>query len=165
MNNSFSFIGLVIIAFFISFGKPKQELYLIPYGYRGKVNVVFNQSKGAPVKYEKEKRVYKIPINGILLISSKMEVGIVERKFYTVDSLGRRSFLKTFNDDNFHGDKAEVGVFYDGTVGVYGNSDNEEPLDYQEFVVSSYEGLDVFFKPEYKLAFQDELIRTIGRRF
>lgn len=154
-----------MVTFFISFGKPEQELYLVPYGYKGKVNVVFNQLKGVPAKYEEKNRVYEIPINGILLISSEMEVGIVERSFYTVDSLGRRSLLKTFNDDDFQGNKAEVGIFYDGTVGVYGNSDDKEPLDYQEFIVSSYEGLDVFFKPECKRAFHEELIRVIGRRF
>lgn len=158
-------MGFIFMMFFVSFCKPEQELYLIPNGYRGKVNIVFNQSKGTPIKFEGKNRVYKIPKNGILLISSEMEVGVVKRTFYAVDSLGRRSLLKIFSDDNFHGNKAEVGIFYDGTVGVYGNSDDKEPLDYQEFLVSTYEGIDAFFKPEYKHAFHEKLVKVVGRPF
>ena len=41
--------------------QPEPEDYLIPEGFKGRVNVIFNQQNGVPAKYENGRRVYEIP--------------------------------------------------------------------------------------------------------
>jgi hypothetical protein len=139
----------------LSCNYPEPESYLIPYKYVGKVNVIFNQKLGNPPLYENGRRLYKIPSNGILLTGFKDEEGFVDHKYYYVDTNGNKKPLKIFRYDyNKDGtvkwiinDSNEIGIFGDGTNGVYGNS----KYRYQEFKVSSFRFLDsindnVFFK-------------------
>ncbi len=39
--------------------RPEPEIYLIPHGYRGKVNIIFNQLKGQEITYEGNKKYIK----------------------------------------------------------------------------------------------------------
>jgi len=127
---------------------PEPETYLIPKGFTGRVDVILNQKNGTPVKYENGRRVYEIPDNGILLTQFKDEYGIVNRQYYYVDSAGNRFSLPIYqyqhNDDGtttpIVKDNNEIGIFIDGTTGIYGDSlDNRVP--YQEFIVSNFDNL------------------------
>lgn len=129
--------------------KPEPETYLIPQGFTGRVNVIFNRKDGVPPKYENERRVYEIPANGVLLTQFKDEYGFVDHRYYYVDSNGKRTPLQIYKHDyNPDGtvkwiikDSTEVGIFLDGTTGQYGNSDNPKSVKWQEFAVYSYNGL------------------------
>jgi hypothetical protein len=46
--------------------KAEPETYLIPSNFVGKVNILFSRSDGVAKIYEGNRRVYKIPSNGIL---------------------------------------------------------------------------------------------------
>jgi len=62
----FDFFGiLVCFEFFQS--QPDPETYLTPQGFAGWVSIVFSRVEGVPPKYENGRRVYQIPVNGILL--------------------------------------------------------------------------------------------------
>ena len=68
------------------YNHPEPETYLIPKGFTGRVNVIFNQKNGAAIKYENGRRIYEIPSNGILLTQIKDEYGIINHQYYYVDS-------------------------------------------------------------------------------
>lgn len=138
----------------------EPETYLIPQGFTGRVNIIFKRKDGAPPKYENNRRVYEIPPNGILLTQFKDEYGLVDHQYYYVDSNGKKTPLKIFNDSMPNVNRDVTGIFLDGTTGQYGNLPNA--VWWQEFVVSNYKSLDNFFTPEYKKQFEDKLKRATG---
>jgi len=95
------FLLVAIIQFFAGCKQNQSEIYLLPDGFKGKVNIVFNQIKGVPPKYEGGKRAYEIPNNGILLTQFKDEYRIVKHEYFYVDSLNKRVPLRLFNDSSF----------------------------------------------------------------
>ncbi len=150
--------------------QPEKEIYLIPQGFKGKINVIFNQQTGHIKEYEDGSRVYKIPKTGILLTQFERQDGLTDHKFYYLDSLGKRTELYLLRTDEFENKNSginprQIGIYYDGTVGVYGNSDRDDALNYQQFFVSDYKELDSFFSQEYKKEFQNKLIKAIEREF
>jgi hypothetical protein len=162
MNN---LLGLMLV-FLISDGffgckHPEAENYYIPEGFKGRVNIIFDQSKGESSIYENGRRVYQVPTNGILLTQFKDEYGIVDHQYYYVDGRGYKKPLPIFRYEyNKDGttkwiikDKYETGIFLDGTTGGYGSSN----IKYQEFIVSNYATLDSFYLPKYKYGFTRQL--------
>lgn len=144
--------------------QPEPETYLIPQGFTGKVNIIFNQPTGKPAKYENGRRVYEVPSNGVLLTQFKDEEGIVNHEYYYVDSTGERTRLSIFSDDEK--EKAtDVGVFRDGTVGIYGNSDDPKSLSYQEFYIANGNNLDMYFTHQYQKDFDDKVRIVTGHIF
>lgn len=139
----------ILISFLMSltgcYNHPEPETYLIPKGFTGRVNVIFNQKNGAAIKYENGRRIYEIPSNGILLTQFKDEYGIINHQYYYVDSAGKRSELEVYKFEHFKKDSAgyvvtdknKVGIFLDGTTGTYGNSDDKRSVKWQEFWVTS----------------------------
>jgi hypothetical protein len=165
--------------------KAEPETFLIPSNYFGKVNILFNQNGiavkyrnedgndtiykpkiGVPVKYENGRRVYEIPLEGVLLTQFKENDGFIDRQYYSVDSIGKRTLLEVFKFRHFAKDSAgyEVqepnrkGIFGDGTSGSYGNMH----IFFQDFTVCSYNMLDSFSKKEYEMQFDDELMAATG---
>lgn len=162
----------VFIAMQAMFGckQAEPETYLISESFKGKVNIIFNQEKGALPKYENGRRVYEIPISGVLLTQFKDEYGLGDHQFYYVNSAGKRTALKVLHDDIYKdststANRDEIGIFYDGTTGVYGNSGDPKALHYQEFVVTDFNSLDSFFKSENQNAFKARLKEAIGYDF
>jgi len=139
--------------------KTEPEIYLLPDGFTGKVNVVFNQNgisvryknlynrdtiftpqKGVTVRYENGRRVYQIPANGILLTQFKDQYGNTDREFYYSDVKGKRKKLDVFQDHEVKAGKVQdtnkVAIF-NQVIGSYGNAN----IPYQGFEVSSYNNL------------------------
>jgi hypothetical protein len=149
---------------------PEPEDYLIPKGFTGRVNVIFNQKDGASPKYENGRRIYEIPATGVLLTQFKDEYGLVDHQYYYVDSSGKKMPLEIYKYDyNKDGttkwlikDSNKVGIFSDGTTGQYGSRDNSKIVKWQEFFVCSYNGMDSFFTPEYKNQFENRLRKATG---
>jgi len=145
-----------------SCNKSEPEDYLIPYGYKGRVNIVFNQKGGVPLKYENGRRVYKIPSDGILFTQFKDEYGLIDHHYFYLDNTGKRIMMKVYpiqynNDGSTKWDIKDshvVGIFLDGTTGSFGaNNENK----FQEFLVSDRENLDSFYTTEYKKHFEAKL--------
>lgn len=165
--------------------KAEQEIYLIPKDFKGEVHIFFNQNGvpvkfkneygrdtvyipriGEPVKYENESRVYEIPSDGILLTQFKTNDGFINRKYYSLESKGKRTALETFKfehfDKGFAGyvvkDKNQKGIFGDGTSGSYGNMN----IAFQDFTVCSYNELDSFNTKEYRRSFDSRIEKITG---
>jgi hypothetical protein len=128
------------------YNNPEPETYLIPKGFRGRVSIIFNQKDGAPIRYENGRRIYEIPSNGILLTQFKDEYGIINHEYYYVDSFGSRYGLPIYQDEHKNDgtitpvvkNMNEIGIFLDGTTGVYGNTDDIRSVKWQEFIVTNY---------------------------
>lgn len=150
--------------------EAEPEAYLIPKGFKGRANVIFNREDGVPPKYEDGRRLYEIPANGILLTQFKDEYGFVDRLYYYVDSNSKRTPLHVYKHDyNPDGtirwivkDSSEVGIFLDGTTGQYNNKDNTKSVKWQEFAVYSYRELG---KMEPMDSFRNRVKKFIGFDF
>ncbi|WP_278377757.1 DUF6843 domain-containing protein [Chryseobacterium arthrosphaerae] len=140
---------------------PEPEIYLIPHGYRGKVNIIFNQLKGQEMIYEGNKIVYKVPENGILLVKAKPQYGFIKHEYYFVDASGKRTPINILFDN--HKNTKETGIYRDGTVGSYGNS--EQNLKFQEFYVTDKQSLDKYFSVQYNNDFSKAIKQITGTEF
>jgi hypothetical protein len=79
----------------------EPEIFLIPNSYKGKVRIIFNQNCGEPKKYEGERRVFKIPNDGILLTQFKDEQGFINQSFYVLEN-GRRKRIEQLRVQEFN---------------------------------------------------------------
>lgn len=70
--------------------KGDDEIHLIPKGFTGTVAIIFGQADGIPQKWEKGKRVYEIPANGILKTQFSFNAGLISDKYYYIDNSGHR---------------------------------------------------------------------------
>lgn len=165
--------------------RAEPETYLIPSEFKGKVQIIFNQNAipvkykneygrdtiytpqlGNPIKYESGRRVYEIPSNGILLTQFKNNDGFIDRKYFLINGIGTRSPLEIFELEHYKqdstrwavNDKNKIGIFGDGTSGLYGN----EQIIFQDFIVSSFNELDSFYTNKYQNNFNDKLEKITG---
>lgn len=143
----------------------EAEIFLIPENYSGKVNIIFNQKSGLPIKYEGNNRVYEIPANGILITQFTSEYGLIQQTFYFVDSLGKRKRIEIKADENQNSDDSNVYIFRSGSVGVYGDSRDTNSLQYQEFFVSSRKNFDSYFNRDYTDKFEEKIKKLTGYIF
>lgn len=142
----------------------EPETYLIPDGFSGKVNIVFNRKDGSPIKYDERRRVYEIPADGILLTQFGTNDGFINRRYFYKSKSGELKLLKNLETDTINVSKDEVGVYLDGISGVYGNSGDRSALEYQEFLISSYNLKDGFFTEDYKRLFYQKIEKITGLR-
>lgn len=156
-------IGMLnLFALYSCHQQAEPETYLIPEGFTGKVNIIFNRKEGKPVKYEDKRRVYEIPADGILLTQFTTNDGFINRKYYYKMQSGELKPLRSFESDTAEIKKDEVGIFLDGISGVYGNSGDPSALEYQEFLVSSFNSKDSFFTDEYIKTFYKKIEKISG---
>jgi hypothetical protein len=185
MKKLFAIYLISFAQIFSSCNRTEPETYLIPSGFLGEVNILFNQNGipvkykdehnrdtvytpqiGKPVKYEDGRRVYEIPDNGILLTQFKDEYGFVDRKYFSIDSNGKRTRLEVFEFVHFKkdsagyvvNDKNKIGVFGDGTSVSYGNMN----IAAQDFTVSSYNMLDSLNSKENIDRFNNKVEKILG---
>ena len=179
-------IGICLVALIAnSCQRAERETYLIPSDFTGRVQIIFNQNGipvkyqneygrdttytpkvGAPIKYENGRRLYEIPENGILLTQFKDNYGFINRTYFSVDKKGNRLPLEVYELDHYKRDstrwvvkdKNKKGIFGDGTSGSYGNMN----VAFQDFIVSSANTLDSFYKKEYKDKFMINLNKAAG---
>ena len=86
---------IILVAGLISFlwsrlTKPEKESFLFPENFRGAVYVIYDQKNGEPKVYENNRRLYKIPDNGILFTQFKAEYGRIDHRYFFVDGNGKR---------------------------------------------------------------------------
>ena len=147
---------------FASCQTAQPETFIIPEGYKGKVMVVFNKKNGEMPELEKNRRVYKIPSSGVLVTQFNINNGFMNRQFYYIDSRGQSALLKNFKNEKEAEKSGEIGIFYSGTAGIYGNSGDSLSVEYQEFIVSDYVSLKDFFTSDYKNKFLETLKKAVG---
>jgi hypothetical protein len=169
-----NFANLLLIILFaqelVACNNAEPEEYLIPHGLKGSVNIVFNQCQGENVRYENGRRVYEIPSNGVLLTKFKDQYGTIDHHYFYVDKTGKRTRLEIYeyqyNKDGtikwIIEDPLKIGVFFDGTTGVYGGKGE---MNFQEFLISDSSDLNIYKSSEYKRDFEKKLQRLLNDDF
>ena len=160
----------ILLNFFIAFllincKVVESNTFLIPVGFKGKVIIIFEQKNGTPTKYEKGRRIYDIPNDGILLTQFKLAYGLNDSKFYYKDSMDNRVQLTDFNNAEESKLSNTVGIFASGTTGVYGNSGSSTSVTFLAFNVSNYEYLDSISNKVYIDKFKRKVIEKVGHDF
>lgn len=159
-----SFFVFVLFNLFSCNQGNEKEIYLISSNFKGKVNIVFSQANGEPVKYEEGVRIYKIPKDGILLTQFKEQQGFVKREYFYTDNNNSRKPLKIIiNMEDIN--SSEISVFRDGTIGVYGNSNDKKSLIYQEFYVTDKTNFESYFSNDSINDFTKRLQLTTGYKY
>ncbi|WP_170227626.1 DUF6843 domain-containing protein [Flavobacterium noncentrifugens] len=140
-----------------------KETFLIPNGFEGRITVVFNQPNATQIPIENDRRIYKIPEDGILITSSKIETGILHQKYYYIDKSGNRTKINILDLDK-GATEIPMVVRY-GTVGVYGNSDDVNPIEFLESTIASKKNIDSISDYKYISSFEQRIMEKLGRKF
>lgn len=134
-------ILIIISTFFVMYQlqKAEPEIFLIPQNYRGEFQIQFNEPCGESITYEKSRRIYRIPENGVLILKGSQTLGFIDRKFYLIDEEENLTKLPEFHWSNFVKEKedwhwlfssSEISPKSTGIFWAYHNSFS--------FIVSNY---------------------------
>ncbi|WP_413999285.1 DUF6843 domain-containing protein [Flavobacterium sp. W1B] len=140
-----------------------KETFLIPSGFEGRINVVFNQQNANPIIVENDRRIYKIPSDGILITSSKLETGVLDQEYYYLDNNGNKEKIDLTELNKEAGLKASVVKY--GTVGIYGNSSEQNPLEFLESIIASKTTIDSIYEYKNEMDFQNKIMKKTNRKF
>ena len=120
-------VYLVIMLLALSFTscaqkKAEDTIRLIPEGYIGPVLVIFNQKNGEPKEYEGDKRVYRIPKNGVLRTQFEPNYGVQHHQYFYIDRNGSRSeirFVAVQDKDSLANivDKSKIYAYREQAIG------------------------------------------------
>ncbi|HXG84865.1 MAG TPA: hypothetical protein VNI84_12655 [Pyrinomonadaceae bacterium] len=97
-------IPIILLSFFLFYlllPKAEPETFLILQNFRGQFVIIFDEPCGQPINYENERRIYRIPNDGILITNSKKTMGVIDRKFYLVDENGNQTEMPEFHWSKF----------------------------------------------------------------
>ncbi len=152
-----------IFAFFTSCSQTVKETFLITSGFEGRINVIFNQPNAKPISVENDRRIYRIPADGILITSSKLETGILDQEYYYVDNNGNKEKIDITELNKELGVKPSVAKY--GTVGIYGNSDEQNPLEFLESIIASKNTIDSIYEYKTEMNFLNKIMEKTNRKF
>jgi hypothetical protein len=135
-----------------------DEIFVLPKGYKGVVVILYNQKNGQPVRYEKGKRVYEIPLDGVLRTQFDINEGWhgIGKYFYTEN--GRRVEIP-YKLDGKDPMSSMTQVCCNSSGKSYRN-DNGEPVEFAQFYVGTKEEIDAAIEKGEKLHPAD-LIKSI----
>lgn len=69
----------------------KQEVYILPQGFKGIVLIAYDQKDGLEDVKEDGKIIYKIPQNGVLKLKRKSATTLSQSWYYFEDAQGKRT--------------------------------------------------------------------------
>jgi hypothetical protein len=143
-------------------GQKIRETFLVPAGFEGRINVIFNQPSSLPIPIADGRKVYNVPADGILITSSRLEAGWIDQEFFYIDSLGKQKAIPVLGDREKLG--KEPKVVYKGANGVYGNSSDKNPLEFTAVIIASEVSGQKIFNPVALTDFQAAVKKKAGRK-
>lgn len=69
----------------------KQEVYILPQGFKGVVVIAYDQKDGLKDEIEDNKIIYKVPESGVLKLKRKSTAMLSQSWYYFEDAQGKRS--------------------------------------------------------------------------
>lgn len=153
--------------FFLTSNHMTPETFLIPKDFRGQITLIYNEPCGQTVPIVDGRLIYKIPDNGVMILTNKSETGIIDQEYYFVDNnwnkIEKIPELKQqdFNEDyTLEKNKNEpprnkVGIFSLETGS--GSTARNENYKYHMMAVNSYDN----FKVQYVGGIPDKLIDSL----
>ena len=154
---------ITIFIIFTSCSPTVKETFIIPKDFEGRINVVFNQPNAAKIPNENGRRIYIIPSDGILITSSKLGTGKIDQEYYYFENSGTKKRIDVLEVKKDVSEKPSV-VDY-GTVGVYGNSDEQNPLQFLESIIASKKTIDSIYEYKNITSFQNKIMEKVNRKF
>ncbi len=133
------------------------ETFLLPDNFKGFFYIVYNQTGGQDKAFEKNRRLYKIPMTGVLFTkfkndwgSIKFENGEINQQFYFSNNKGKRVKIKVLDIGDFNNKattypkKEELYsrdslAAYFISAGTIGNG--ETTLTTDQYYIGSYDDL------------------------
>lgn len=118
--------SIPILFFAVLFGcqNHDREVHLIPNGYIGKVQIIYDIPEGMPIEYDDRGwRVYRIPENGVLLSQFSPNPGgfrLDDREFFYVDNQKKTKIDWFTGIDPRYRDIEKSIKMYPDLVCVYG---------------------------------------------
>ncbi len=117
--------------------------FLIPAEYEGQFCVVYGEEWGVSPTFEEDRMVLTIPENGILIIQSEFDAGVIDHEYYLVDnSGGRKKIVSVYSLEEIS--KQMPCVYSEGTGSIGGGMpdgsfSSESPLaiTFAHFTVSN----------------------------
>ena len=143
----------VLAFFFLASKKMTPETFLVPKEFRGQITLIYQEPCGETVPIINGRLTYKIPSNGIMIVSNKFETGIIDQEYYFVDKNWnkiepiQRLIQQDFNEEytlqkNKHEPpRNKVGLFLLGTGG--GSTFKNENYQFHMMAVNSWDSLRI----------------------
>ena len=143
------------------------ETFLVPKDFRGQITLIYNEPCGQTVPTVNGRLIYKIPKNGVMILTNDFETGYIDHEYYFVDenwnavSKIPELIQQDFNEDyTLEKNKNEpprnkVGIFLLGTGG--GSSLKNENYKFHMMHVNSWDS----FRVQYNGGFPDNLLDSL----
>ena len=143
------------------------ETFLIPKDFRGQITLIYNEPCGQTVPKVDGRLIYKIPDNGVMILTNKFETGITDQEYYFVDNNWNKIekipelIQQDFNEDyTLEKNKNEpprnkVGIFLLGTAS--GSTAMNENYEFHMMAVTSWDN----FRVQYDGGITDKLIDSL----
>lgn len=135
-------IPLFIFGFFIFYQmlpKAEPETFLVPAQFRGQFEVVFGEKCGEAATHENGRRIYQIPVSGVLIVNGPQTFGVVDRRVILVDDQGNKTVIPEFHWSDIERERLDWRWYFsrdrltEETVGVFWAYRN-----CCSFIISSY---------------------------
>jgi hypothetical protein len=164
---SYIILFFIVNVIFSSCDKQCQpEIFLIPDGYKGPIYIIYNIKNGSKKEYENNKRIYRLPANGILLTQFKDEYGIIDQEYYYQLASGKRIKLGILDSRDFNEpwslkknpkepSRDSLAIFNPASVGFIGEGKNK--YYFQSTFVGTYNNLKNSSWQEVNYAYIDSL--------
>nr|WP_315394774.1 hypothetical protein [uncultured Sphingobacterium sp.] len=143
------------------------ETFLIPKDFRGQITLIYNEPCGQTVPKVDGRLIYKIPNNGVMILTNKFETGIIDQEYYFVDNNWNKIekipelIQQDFNEDyTLEKNKNEpprnkVGIFLLETG--RGSTAMNKNYKYHMMAVNSWDN----FRVQYDGGIPDKLIDSL----
>lgn len=145
--------GLLVVLFLYTSCSRQGEdsIRLIPEGFEGPVMIIYNQSDGASIEYEGDKRLYRIPSDGVLRTQFKPNYGHQIHEFYYINREGKRTPIPFVDPWSWSKLDASEGVLicFAEEVGMGGDKQGKE-IRFRIFLVGPANKADSLFKLKEK---------------
>jgi hypothetical protein len=157
-----------MLAFFsITSKHMTPETFLVPKDFRGQITLIYKERCGQTISKVEGRLIYKIPDNGVLILTNEFETGIIDQEYYFVDDkwnkIGKIPQLiqQDFNEDyTLEKNKNEpprnkVGIFLLGSGG--GSTLKNENYNFHMMAINSWDSLRV----QNSSGFTDNLVDSL----
>lgn len=130
-----------------------KETFLLPESYRGKVVVVYNRPFGDKTEVANGTIFYRVPFDGISVVTGQLKHKLEDCLFYQIDSTGKKNKLTILSNEIIMSSpdstrlKGQVGVFVFGTIGSC-NPNQPESFCYSDFYVGSLNDMPKYYTPD-----------------
>ncbi len=128
INKRILFFLILLLYSSCTIKEQTEVIWLVPKDYKGAIGVYYDyDEEGTDIEYEGNKRVYRIPEDGILKTKFSSNVWIENSKVFYLDEFGNRSEIPFmyrrhfFNQDERKesSDIVAVGIHGRGSSGIY----------------------------------------------